>query len=144
MIALIFMASTLAAGTSSLEQMSAIVAPYTLCEIDGKASLKLKADEWSAAAQASNKNPDDIELKARSTELFKQLQTSSQAVRDGCGYEGVHKTLQARISRLHPKMSDAEAFWFARNVFSSLNNLNEHIIEFERGEFPPAPPPPPR
>ena len=85
-----------------------------LCEKDGKARLKLKADEWSAATQASNKNPDDVELKARSTELFKQLQTSSQAVRDGCGYEGVHKTLQARISRLHPKMSDAEAFWFAR------------------------------
>lgn len=139
MISLIIMASAPQQATSSLERLSAIVAPYTRCEVDGKARLEPLANEWSAAAQASRKMPDDQTLKTRDAELFKRLQSGSQAIREECGYERVHEELRARIAKLHPRMTTSDSYWFARAVFSTLNDLNEHVVKFERGEFPLAP-----
>lgn len=142
MFVVFFFASAAAVSPSNLEQFSAIVAPYTNCELEGEAKLKPDYDEWSEATRASYKNPADVKQKATSEKLFVELRTKSEAVRQNCGYERVHSQLREKILNLHPKMEKSKAFWFARSVFSSLHNLNEHIVRYEQGEFPKAPMPP--
>jgi hypothetical protein len=130
---------------SDLVDYAAIVGPYARCEFTFEPQIRAAQNAWSTEVRQQYADPTNKSAAAKADRLMNDLNALGKKVQAGCGYEATHQQLRARLLTLHPKMDSSRAFWMARSVFHTLNNLNEGIVKLRAGVFPPSPPaPPPR
>jgi len=130
----------------NLLEFASIVGPVAECEYlyeERKKSLSarwLKAHQFEAKQSGNNRYV--AEPGTPSGKLMTELRELRQEIQKECRVEEVRATIRARLKALNPTLPDSNAFWFARQIYSSLNNLNRETINYRTGNLP-APPPPP-
>ena len=137
-------ASLPATNSPNLVELAQIVEPYARCEFSREPRYKKLQDEWSEATKKSYADPTDATAAKESARLMDGLRLAKLQTQEVCGFERTHQELRNRLKALNPQMDESRAFWLARAVFANLNNLNDTIVKFGAGVFPPSPFAPPR